>query len=662
MNKKLILSGLFISLFSLLFYSCNKNNSEDPIDYGFLQIVSVNVGSVNLNANDITRDVPVDQNIIISFSAALDTLSAVENILLKGDDGMVVPTTHSFLNGNKTISLSVIGPMAGESMYAITIGDGLKGSSKESFAGIVYSFETLKGSLTIKSILINGQDLNVTSKIINVDVNVEIVVEFSASIDRSLVEDNVKILTASGTIPAIYSYENDDKKLIVNSESSLLQFSRYGFRLFPDLSTPQGYDFEGFYKEFYTSVDSTYKFPEISDEELLTKVQEQTFKYFWDFGHLASGMARERNTSGNTITSGGSGFGIMALIVGVERGFVTRSEVLTRMDKILNFLETCDRYHGVYAHWINGVTGKTIPFSTYDNGGDLVETSFLFQGLITFRQYLSSDDADELILINRINALYEAVEWDWYTKGENVLYWHWSPNYGFQMNMKITGYNETMISYVLAGGSELHGIDKIHYTSGYARNGAIKNGNSYYGITLPLGGNFGGPLFFAHYSFLGLDPRNLSDQYANYWDQNVNHSLINRAYCIDNPKEFVGYGNASWGLTASDNPQGYSAHSPTNDLGVITPTAALSSMPYTPEYSMDALRYFYYILGDKMWGQYGFYDAYSATDAWYATSYLAIDQGPIILMIENYRTGLLWDLFMSAPEIQSSLTKLGFTY
>ncbi|MCF8381268.1 MAG: DUF3131 domain-containing protein [Bacteroidales bacterium] len=450
--------------------------------------------------------------------------------------------------------------------------------------------------------------------------------------------------------------------MTVHSESSLSQFSRYGFRLFSDLSTPQGYDFDGFYKEFYTAVDSTYKFPEISDEELLTKVQEQTFKYFWDFGHPASGMTRERNTSGDLVTSGGSGFGIMALIVGAERGFVTRSEIITRMDKILDFLETCDRYHGAYSHWINGNTGKTIPFGTVDNGGDLVETAFLFEGLITFRQYLNSGDPDELLLINRINALYEAVEWDWYTRGENVLYWHWSPTYLWQLNMKISGYNETLISYILAGASATHGIEKIVYTSGYCRNGGIMNGNSYYGITLPLGSAFGGPLFFTHYSFVGLDPRNLQDQYANYWEQNVNHSLINRAYCIDNPKLYVGYGESSWGLTASDNHLGYNAHSPTNDLGVLTPTAAVSSIPYTPDYSLDAIRYFYYILGDKLWGQYGFYDAYSPTNSWYASSYLAIDQGPIILMIENYRTGLLWDLFMSAPEIQSSLTKLGFTY
>ncbi len=169
-------------------------------------------------------------------------------------------------------------------------------------------------------------------------------------------------------------------------------------------------------------------------------------------------------------------------------------------------------------------------------------------------------------------------------------------------------------------------------------------------------------LYFTHYSFLGLDPRNLQDDLANYWEQNVNHTLINRAYCIDNPKNFIGYCDDSWGLTASDNPWGYNAHSPTNDLGVVTPTAAISSIPYTPVESMNAIRHFYYILGDKLWGDYGFYDAFNITEGWWANSYIAIDQGPIICMIENYRTNLLWDLFMSCPEVRNGLDKLGFIY
>jgi len=348
------------------------------------------------------------------------------------------------------------------------------------------------------------------------------------------------------------------------------------------------------------------------------------------------------------------------MIVGIQRGFISRADGVSRLDKILGFLETCDRFHGAWPHWLNGVTGKTVPFSPTENGGDLVETSYMLEGLVAMRQYLDSAVIEEKTEIQRINNLFNSVEFDWYTNGEKTLYWEWSPDYGY--NLKIRGYNETLITYILAASSSAHPVTADIYTSGYANNGGIENGKTFYGYLLPLGQDYGGPLFFTHYSFLGLDPRNLKDQYADYWVQNVNQTLINWSYCQANPKKFPGYGPGIWGLTASDNPWGYNAQSPTNDLGVITPTAAVSSIAYTPSQSLDALKTDYYLLGDRLWGQYGFYDAFDVTEGWWATSTLAIDQGPIICMIENYRTGLLWDLFMSAPEVEEGLTKLGFTY
>jgi hypothetical protein len=402
---------------------------------------------------------------------------------------------------------------------------------------------------------------------------------------------------------------------------------------------------------------------QLTDEKLLDLVQHQSFKYFYDFAHPVSGMARERNSNLDTVTSGGTGFGLMALVVGMERGFITRQEGAELLDKILSFLEGCDRYHGVWPHWLNGSTGEVIPFSPRDNGADLVETAFLVQGLITVRQYLNDKNTTEKDLKERIDALWLGVEWDWFTRGEEeVLYWHWSPEFNWEMNHAIRGHNETLITYVLAASSPTYPVDSMVYHKGYARGGEIMNGSEYYGIRLALGEEFGGPLFFSHYSFLGLDPRMLADQYANYWEQNVNHTLINRQYCIENPKNFKGYSAKCWGLTASDNHQFYSAHSPTNDLGVITPTAAISSIPYTPEYSLQAIRHFYYEFGDRLWGEYGFHDSFNLTENWWAGSYLAIDQGPIVVMIENYRSGLLWELFMSAPEIGLGLQKLGFSY
>jgi hypothetical protein len=333
------------------------------------------------------------------------------------------------------------------------------------------------------------------------------------------------------------------------------------------------------------------------------------------------------------------------------------------MNTIVDFLANADRFHGAWSHWLNGSTGEVIPFSQKDNGGDLVETSYMAMGLLTVRQYLDENNPDEKELKDKITLLWESIEWDWYTQGgQNVLYWHWSPNYGWEMNLKISGYNEALITYIMAAASPTYGIEAEVYHQGWARNGSMQNGNDYYGFFLPLGQSYGGPLFFAHYTFLGINPNGLTDQYADYWMQGVNHTEINRAYCLDNPKNWVGYSEDCWGLTASDGNNGYSAHSPTNDRGVITPTAAISSIPYTPEESMQALKFFYYILGDRLWGEYGFYDAFNITEDWTASSFLAIDQGPIVVMIENYRSGLCWNLFMQDEDVKSGLNKLGFSH
>ncbi|MCM4157210.1 glucoamylase family protein [Gramella sp. AN32] len=407
----------------------------------------------------------------------------------------------------------------------------------------------------------------------------------------------------------------------------------------------------------------------LTDDELLDLVQEKTFGYFWDFAEPNSGMARERSQddayggdSPNIVTMGGSGFGIASFPAAVERGFISRADAVNRLEKILDFLESVPTYHGVYSHWYMGNTAQTRPFSTKDDGGDLVETAFLMEGLLINRQFFDDAGDQESGIRDRITAIWEAVEWDWHTKGENVLYWHWSPTYNFEINLPIKGWNESLIVYVLAASSPTHPITKEVYTEGWASSGSIVTNRSHYGFNMPLGPNYGGPLFFSHYSFIGLDPRNLSDQYANYWQQNTAHAMINYTYSVNNPKNYAGYGEDTWGLTASDSHEGYAAHSPTNDLGVITPTAALSSFPYTPDESMTALRHFYEDLGSKIWGTYGFYDAFSEEHNWYSNGYLAIDQGPIVGMIENYRTQLLWNLFMADEDVQGGLDKLGFTY
>jgi hypothetical protein len=405
----------------------------------------------------------------------------------------------------------------------------------------------------------------------------------------------------------------------------------------------------------------------LSDAALLDLVQRQTLRYFWQFGHPVSGMARERSNPSpgydcrETVTTGGTGFGVMALVAGAERGFLPRQKVLERLHKIVDFLAAAETHHGVFPHFMHGGTGKTVPFSPDDDGGDLVETAFLMAGLLTARQYFSGASPRERDLRGKIGRLWEAVEWDWHTKGEDRLYWHWSPHQGWKMNHPVRGWDECLIAYVLAASSPTHPVGRAAYDKGWAGKPDFRNGRSYYGHALPLGPEKGGPLFFSHYSFLGLDPRGLKDRFADYWEQNLRHTLINREHCVRNPNGHKGYGEKCWGLTASDNPKGYGAHSPANDPGVITPTAALSAMPYTPAYSMQALRHFYEEKGHKIWGRMGFRDAFNESAGWVAEGHLAIDQGPIVVMIENHRSGLIWNLFMSAPEVRKGLRTLGFS-
>jgi hypothetical protein len=493
-----------------------------------------------------------------------------------------------------------------------------------------------------------------------VSITPTIKIKFSKPVDLQSAKEAVELGHTLSNPLLTVTLSNLDSTINIQPATSLKYLNTYLFQLSSSIKSKSNQTLKSNTNfKFITQYDPSDKFPHITDAELMDLVQEKTFNYFYDFAHPASGMARERNSSGDVVTSGGSGFGIMALIVGVERGFITRQQGIDRLTKMVTFLETADRFHGAWSHWINGSTGKVIPFSQKDNGGDLVETSFLIQGLLTFRQYLKSNDAAEQALINRINALWQSVEWDWYRKNsEQVLYWHWSPNYNWDMNFPLYGYFEEQITYFLAAASPTHSIPKSVYANGYGKNGAIKTGSTYFGYKLQLATP--APLFWVQYSYLGLDPH-FSDDYANYWEQNVNASLINHAYCVANPKNYYGYSDSCWGLTASDNQNGYSAHSPGNDLGVISPTAALSSFPYTPNESMKALKFFYYTLGDKLFGPYGFYDAFNLSEGWFANSYLAIDQGPIVVMMENYRTGLLWNLFMSAPEVQATKTKLGFT-
>lgn len=436
------------------------------------------------------------------------------------------------------------------------------------------------------------------------------------------------------------------------------------------------------YEESAPSATISASTHEMSDDELLTMVQEASFRYYWENAHPDAGLALECIPGReHLIALGASGFGLIALIVAVERSFISREEGAAHVHKVLAFLDGAERFHGVWSHFLDGRTGKVIPlFGQYDNGGDLVETSFMVQALLALRQYFDRDE--EADIRATITRLWEGVEWNWYRNPADpaYLYWHWSADHAWHIDHPLIGWNETMITYLLAAASPTYPIPPELYYTGWASQSKraqtyrqnwgktdggsrYANGNTYYGLTLPVGVGSGGPLFFTHYGFLGFDPRGKRDRFTNYFENNRIITLINYRHCVANPGGYKDYSEDFWGLTASDDQNGYYPHEATThgDNGTITPTGALSSFPYTPEESMRALKHFYLERGAELWGIYGFRDAINPTAGFISPIFMGLNQAPIVVMIENYRTGLLWNLFMSNPEIPGMLEKLDFT-
>jgi hypothetical protein len=650
---------LLLATFLLPLLGCPSEDEEPtPQPTEALRNVYARLGSESIaSGNAVTGD----GDIVLGFSAPVEDRST--DLFTATADGATLSDTESWNAAGTEVTIRVTEPWRAGIDYLVAARGALGGEGVNPLPGLQLPFTIAQAPLTLVGLRSAERELPLGENELrdSVALAAPLVLEFSHPVTPGAGRFT---LSGSGIDPVALTVANiSDKVVQLTPTVPLRDFTVYDLALAQVLGEDANREFAARTLDFFTGPATESDFPVVPDDDLLTLVQEQTFKYFWDFAEPNSGMARERNTSGRLVTSGGSGFGLMAMVVGVERGFITQQQAIERWMRVVGFLEGADRFHGAWSHWINGETGEVIPFSARDDGGDLVETAFLVQGLLTVREYLKQEAPTETDLIDRITTLWEGVEWDWYTKGDGeALYWHWSPEHEWAINLRIGGHNETQIVYTLAAASPTHPIPAEIYVSGYARDGAMRNGQTFYGIELPLGSNRGGPLFFAHYSYLGMDPRELEDDYANYWQQNIAHSLINHNYCVANPKRYYGYSEACWGLTASDGKEGYSAHAPDNDRGVITPTAALSSLPYTPEESMAALRHFYYDLGDRLWGPYGFYDAFLPDENWTADSYLAIDQGPIILMIENHRTGLLWELYMRAPEVRNGLNKLGFTY
>lgn len=519
-------------------------------------------------------------------------------------------------------------------------------------------------NIMIDSVFVNDAQVLEGSTIDSIRyADVKIRIRFNQSVDTGFFNPEKITVIQGNEKPFIYTFNESSDQLIIKISDTLDHSALYRFTLYPGPNAGGNFR-EGFAFSFVTALDTSPKFPLISDDSLLTLVQNQTLRYFTEYAH-SSGMSRERFGSGDLVSTGGTGFGLMAILTGIERSLLTREEGFGQVKSIVEFLHGADRFHGVYPGFLNGGTGRIYPVSMKDNGGDIVSTGFLMQGLLTVREYFRNGTDEEKSMCDTITVLWEEVEWDWYRNNDrNILFRHWSPVYGWDFDMQVSGWSEALIAYVLAASSPTHPVPKEVYDEGWARSGTYPmiNGETFYGVRLPLGEDYGGPLSYAHFSFLGLDPRKLVDEYASYWEQNVSHTLINYNYCVENPKGRKGFGKDCWGLTMSDIPNGFTINSPLNDLGVISPTAAISSLPYTPSESMRALKYFYYVLGDRLWGNYGFIDAFSLTSLWYSDSWNAMNQGAIICMIENYRSAFLWNLLMSDQEIKNGLKNLGFNY
>ena len=496
-------------------------------------------------------------------------------------------------------------------------------------------------------------------------------IRFSDPVNRSTVVSGVVFVNKTFKkndipVPVKFLYENHDSTIVIQPISALGYLQCYELKITPSLkSFNDGNLSADFIQDFQTGINPVDKRPRISDEALLDTIQKATFHYFWSFSSETSGLVPDRNTANRDYCAiGATGFGIMTLPGAIERNFITREQGLGRIQKIVTFLmNKATQYKGVFPHYINGVTGAVVADGQLD-GYDLVETSFLMMGLLTVRQYFDATSENEVQLRNDITTLFENVDWKWYTNGnQNALFWSWNTTGGW--GIKLRGWNETMIAYVLAAASPTHGIEKSVYDEGFAGSGSSKDGRTYYGYTLPLGsaGDSGGPIYLSQFSFLGIDPRGLSDAYANYETQTKNHALINHGYCKLNPQNYYAYSDSCWGLTAGATKEGYRQMQPTNDLGYILPSASVASLPYTPEESMKAIKYFYYKLGDILWTDNGFTDSFNLSiyPYWVSLEVFGYDQMNMCCAIENYRSGLIWKLFNRNPEIKMGMKKLGFS-
>ena len=409
-----------------------------------------------------------------------------------------------------------------------------------------------------------------------------------------------------------------------------------------------------------------------SEDVFIDFVAELAFDYFWDEANPANGLVKDRSTQTSAASIAAVGFGLSAITVGIDRGWITREEGRTRVLNTLRFFRNCPQsdatsnvcgYRGFFYHFLNMQTGHragTTELSTID-------TALLLGGVLHAREYFSEENADEAEIRTLADAIYDRVEWDWAANRPPLVTLGWKPEQEFAIcNGNLCdwrGYNEAMILYILGLGSSTHPLPDgawDAWTASYDSDWGTFYGYTF--LSFP-------PLFGHQYSHLWVDFRGIQDDYMrgkgiDYFENSRRATLANRAYSIDNPNSYPNYGPDEWGLTASDDPFGYRAHGapPAQaDNGTITPTAAGGSIAFTPDESRAALRNFYQSYRPRIWGKYGLVDAYNIRENWFDDVFLGIDQGPFVIMIENLRTESIWDAFMQNEDVQRGLARAGFT-
>ncbi len=426
----------------------------------------------------------------------------------------------------------------------------------------------------------------------------------------------------------------------------------------------------------------------LSTEFNLDDLQRRTFNYFWDLADPESGLIPDRWPTESFCSIAAMGFGLTSYIVGIENGYISRKIAAERIRDQMRFLYHLPQsnamhavagYKGFFYHFIdmkNGTRYKDVELSTVDTG-------WLMAGILSCQSYFDGDDLTETAIRDLADSLYRRVEWDWFLNDNDLLSMGWFPDRGF-LKAQWDGYNEAMLLIIMALGSTTHPVPAIcweNWTKPYIW-------GDYYGYEMV---NFG-PLFGHQYSHMYVDFRGIYDRYMaakgiDYFENARRATYSNRAYCIANPRHFNDYSDTIWGLTACDGPgdkkvdingsvikfMGYSARGAAVnyhvDDGTIAPTAAGGSIPFAPEICIPALKAMYEKYGSALYDTYGFRDAFNPTftfgpeniNGWFDKDYIGIDQGPIVIMIENYKTGLIWKVMKKNKYIIAGLKKAGFS-